>query len=59
MIAQTVTPMVLGLLLRLPSFGFDFLPLYALICIVISFVIFFFVKSVKGGTGAKAEAKGE
>lgn len=59
MIAQTVTPMVLGLLLRLPSFGFDFLPLYALICILISFVIFFFVKSVKGGTGAKAEAKGE
>lgn len=47
MLAQTVTPTLLGLLLLLDNFGFDLLPLYALICIAISSGLFFFVKSVK------------
>jgi len=47
MSAQTITPIALGALLLLPNFGFELLPLYATICVAISFVIFFFVKNVK------------
>jgi maltose/moltooligosaccharide transporter len=47
MAAQTITPCLLGLLLLSPKFGFNLLPLYALCCFVLSFVIFFFVKSIK------------
>ena len=47
MAAQTITPMLLGLLLRIPDFGFDMLPIYALGCIAVSFVVFIFVKNVK------------
>ena len=47
MLAQTVTPTLIGLLLLSEGFGFELLPLYALACIAVSTVLFFFVKSVK------------
>lgn len=47
MLAQTITPTLIGLLLLTEGFSFSLLPLYALICIVISAAIFFFVKNVK------------
>ena len=47
MAAQTITPCALGLLLMLPNFGFDLLPLYALSCIALSALIFFFVKNIR------------
>lgn len=47
MAAQTITPCLLGLLLLSEGFGFELLPLYALICAGISLVIFLFVKNVK------------
>ena len=47
MAAQTITPVLLGLLLYLPHFGWEYLPLYAVSCIVVSLVVFFFVKNVK------------
>jgi maltose/moltooligosaccharide transporter len=47
MASQTITPCLLGLLLLSPNFGFNLLPLYALICVGISFTIFMFVKSAK------------
>ncbi|MBO4535451.1 MAG: MFS transporter [Clostridia bacterium] len=47
MLAQTITPTLIGLLLLTKGFGFSLLPLYALICIAISAGLFFFVKSVK------------
>ena len=46
MAAQTITPIALGTLL-LTRFSWEFLPLYALACIVISAIIFLFVKNVK------------
>ena len=47
MAAQTITPIALGSLLLLPSFSWDFLPLYALACCIVSAAVFFFVKNVK------------
>ena len=47
MAAQTVTPVLLGLLLRIEGFGFNLLPLYAVICVTVSFVLFFFIKNIK------------
>ena len=47
MTAQTITPIALGTLLFAPSFDWEFLPVYAGVCIAISLVIFFFVKNVK------------
>ena len=47
MAAQTVTPCLLGLLLLTPGFSFNLLPLYALVCIALATVIFFFVKNIK------------
>lgn len=47
MAAQTVTPVLIGLFLLSPSFGWEFLPVYASVCMVISLVIFFFVPNVK------------
>jgi maltose/moltooligosaccharide transporter len=47
MAAQTITPILLGLLMLSPNFGFNFLPLYALICSGVSIVIFAFVKNIK------------
>ena len=47
MAAQTVTPILLGLLLRVETFEWSILPVYALICSGVSLVIFFFVKNIK------------
>ena len=47
MAAQTTTPVLLGLLLLVPSFNWDILPIYATICLVASTAIFFFIKNVK------------
>ena len=56
MAAQTITPIALGSLLLLPSFGWEYLPVYALICAAISLLIVFFVKSKK--VNAKSVKKG-
>lgn len=47
MSAQTITPILLGLLLRIDGFGFDFLPFYALACAGGATLIFLFIKNVK------------
>ena len=47
MAAQTTTPVLLGLLLLIPSFNWDILPVYATICLAVSTAIFFFIKNVK------------
>ena len=47
MAAQTVTPTLLGLLLRADNIDWSFLPIYAIIATAISLIIFFFVKNVK------------
>ena len=47
MAAQTITPIALGSILLVPSFDFGILPIYALVCLAVSFVVFFFVKNVK------------
>lgn len=47
MAAQTITPIALGSLLLLPSFSWQYLPIYALSCLAVSLLIFFFVKNVK------------
>ena len=47
MAAQTITPIALGLLLKIPTFNFGYLPVYALICAGVVLLIFMFVKSVK------------
>ena len=47
MAAQTITPMLLGLLLLNPKFGWEVLPIYALVCCGVAALIFFFVKNVK------------
>jgi len=45
--AQTVTPVLLGLLLRAEGIDWSFLPIYAIIATSISLTIFLFVKNVK------------
>ena len=47
MAAQTITPVLLGLLMLNPNMTWEYLPLYGVICLVCSLVIFFFVKNVK------------
>lgn len=47
MAAQTVTPIALGALLLVPEFSWELLPVYATICVVVSIVLFIFVKNVK------------
>ena len=47
MAAQTITPIALGSLLLVEGFGWEYLPIYALTCIIISTLVFFFVKNVK------------
>ena len=47
MLAQTITPCTLGLLMLNPNFGFELLPIYAVGCMVVSAIIFFFVKNVR------------
>ena len=47
MAAQTITPIALGSLLLFPHFSWEFLPVYATICVLAAFIIFLFVKNVK------------
>ena len=47
MAAQTITPIALGSLLLIPSLSWAYLPVYGAICLLISAVVFFFVKNVK------------
>ena len=47
MAAQTITPVALGSLLLVEGFDWGYLPVYAAACLVVSLVIFFFVKSIK------------
>ena len=47
MAAQTITPVLLGLLFLIPNFGWEYLPIYALVCVIAALVIFIFVKNVK------------
>ncbi len=47
MAAQTITPIALGVLLLFPNFSWQLLPVYALSCVVVSIVVFIFVKNVK------------
>ncbi len=47
MAAQTITPVLLGLLLLNPTFNFGYLPVYAGICLTISLAIFLFIPNVK------------
>ncbi len=58
MAAQTITPILLGLLLRVPSFEWSILPVYAVICSSVALVVFLFVKNImfKKGGAAKGLA---
>ena len=47
MAAQTITPILLGLLLLVPNFSWNILPIYAAICLAVSIAVFLFVKNVK------------
>ncbi len=47
MAAQTITPILVGLLLFVPHFSWELLPIYGATCLLIAGVIFFFVKNVK------------
>ena len=47
MAAQTITPVLLGLLLLIDGFNFGYLPVYALVCLIISLGIFLFIPNVK------------
>lgn len=47
MAAQTITPIALGLLLRVEGLSWEYLPAYGIICLIISGIVFFFVKNVK------------
>lgn len=47
MAAQTATPVLLGLFLLNKNIHWNFLPIYATICMAISLVTFFFVPNVK------------
>jgi MFS family permease len=46
MAAQTITPIALGSLMLVPSLDWAYLPVYAALCILVSMIIFFFVKNV-------------
>ena len=47
MAAQTITPIALGALLFAPSFGWEFVPVYGLVCVAISLALFLLIKNVK------------
>ena len=47
MAAQTITPIALGSLLLAPHISWEFLPIYALACVLAATIIFLFVKNVK------------
>ena len=47
MAAQTITPIALGSLFLVDGVHWDFLPVYAGICVAASIAVFIFVKNVK------------
>ena len=47
MAAQTITPILVGLLLLVKGFSWQILPIYGAICLIFAGIIFFFVKNVK------------
>lgn len=47
MAAQTITPIALGSLLLIENMTWEYLPVYGAICLLISGIVFFFVKNVK------------
>ena len=49
MAAQTITPIALGSLMLLPAFGWQFLPIYALVCVAIALIVAMLLKNVKVG----------
>ena len=49
MAAQTVTPILLGLLVKFVPAGYHVLPIYAAVLIAASLIVFLFVKNVKVG----------
>ena len=53
MAAQTITPIALGSLMLLPSFGWEYLPVYALVCCTISLIIVIFLKNAHRKTEIK------
>ena len=53
MAAQTITPIALGSLMLLPSFGWEYLPVYALVCCTVSLLVFIFLKNVHRKTEIK------
>ena len=56
MSAQTITPIALGSLLLLPHFSWEYLPVYALCCTGVAFLVFRVGEDVK--TGKAKIAKG-
>ena len=62
MAAQTITPILLGLLVKFMPIGYTILPIYATILMLASTAVFFFVKNAKvGRLGTKSglEALGD
>lgn len=57
MAAQTITPILVGLLILIPGFGFSFLPIYALACLCLSLIVFMFVKNVHRKSSKIVEGK--
>ena len=49
MAAQTITPIALGSLMLVPNFGWQFLPVYALVCAGIALTLAIMLKNVKVG----------
>lgn len=47
MAAQTITPIALGSLMLIEGFSWEYLPVYATACVIISVVVFLFMKNVK------------
>jgi hypothetical protein len=49
MAAQTITPIALGSLMLIDGMNWGYLPVYAAGCLLVSILIFSFVKSIKSG----------
>ena len=52
--AQTITPIALGSLMLLPSFGWEILPVYAVGCCVVSLLVVIFIKNAHRKTEIKS-----
>jgi len=57
MLAQTITPGLLGLLVLIPGYGFSLLPVYALCCLALSLGCFAFVKNIRPKKLSDAEER--